>query len=60
VVLAVNEAIRREGEANITGIVVSTLPHHSSTWLRSEVPERIAKEFPLLHVTHVVAEEVVV
>jgi GABA permease len=57
-VLAVDDAIRREGESNITGIIVSTLPQSTSVWLRGAVPGRIAKSFPLLPVTHVVAEEV--
>jgi GABA permease len=59
-VLAVDDAIRREGESNITGIIVSTLPQSTSAWLRGAVPDRIAKSFPLLPVTHVVAEEAVV
>ena len=59
-VIAVDEAIRREGESNITGIIVSTFPPSSSAWLRRAVPELIARSFPLLAVTHVVAEEAVV
>ena len=56
-VLAVEDAMRREGVGTITGIVVSTLPGRSSAWLRGNVPDRVAKKFPLLHVAHVIAEE---
>ncbi len=56
-VLAVEDTIRREGVGTITGIIVSTLPSRSSIWLRGDVPDRVAKKFPLLHVVHVVAEE---
>ena len=59
-VLAVGDAIRREGEANITAIIVSTLPRRTSAWLRGAVPDRIAKRFPMIPVSHVVAEEAIV
>ena len=59
-VLATEDAIRREGEGAITGIVISTLPRRTSAWLRGDVPERIAKKFPLIPVTHVIAEDALV
>ena len=57
-VLAVEDAIRKEGASTITGIVVSTLPGRESAWLRGDVPTRITKRFPLLQVEHVVADEI--
>ena len=48
-VLAVEDAIRREGEGNITAIVVSTLPRRTSAWLRPIPRSPVASENPWSH-----------
>jgi len=55
-VLAAGDAIRREGVDNVTAVIVSTLPKRSSQWLRGEVPQRIANDWPLIPVTHVAVD----
>lgn len=59
-VLAVGDAIRRIGVEAVTGVIVSTLPKRTSAWIRGDVPDRIAKAWPLLPVTHVLAEDALV
>lgn len=59
-VLAAADAIRRIGEENVTAVVVSTLPRRTSVWIRGDVPGRIAKQWPLVPVTHVLAEDALV
>lgn len=38
-------------------VVVSTLPHHLSEWLRRDVPHRLARRHPELRVVHVTAPD---
>lgn len=59
-VLAAGDAVRRLGEGNVTAIIVSTLPRRTSAWIRGDVPDRIARDWPMLAVTHVLAEDALV
>ena len=59
-VLAAGDAIRRIGIENVTAVIVSTLPRRTSAWIRGDVPARIAKAWPLVPVTHVIAEDALV
>ena len=56
-VYAVGAAFRHEGD-DFTGIVLSTLPKRLSMWW--QVPRRIAREYPHIPLTHLVAEDVAV
>jgi GABA permease len=56
-VYAVGDTIRREGVDSFDGIIVSTLPRGVSRWWLFDVPRRMAKAYPALPVTHLVAEE---
>lgn len=42
-------------EGEFAGIVVSTLPHHLSRWLRTDLPGRISRRHPELEVRVVTA-----
>jgi hypothetical protein len=59
-VVATGDAIRRIGIGDVTGIIVSTLPKRTSAWIRGDVPDRITKAWPLLSVSHVIAEDALV
>lgn len=54
-VIAVADAIRRAGPGAFSGIIVSTLPRSASAWWRMDVPARLARTFPDIPVTHLVA-----
>jgi GABA permease len=51
-VQAVEDVILREGQASFAGIVVSTLPHAISNWLRIDAPSRVERRtgLPVIHV----------
>jgi hypothetical protein len=51
---AVMDVIRREGEG-FDGVVVSTLPHNVSKWLRVDAPHRIERRTGLT-VVHVIGQ----
>ena len=59
-VYAIGTVLRREGESAFAGIVLSTLPNGRSFWLRNHVPHRVAKAFPNIPLTHLVAEDALV
>ncbi len=50
---AVNAVLRRDGVEAYDGVIVSTLPHAISRWLRMDAPTRIQRNVAL-PVTHVV------
>lgn len=52
-VYAVLDVLRREGPKSFTGIIVSTLPHPISSWIRLDAPRRIQRN-TTVPVTHVV------
>lgn len=54
-VYAIGVALRREGRDAFAGIVLSTLPKRTSRWWH--VPRRVAKEYPGIPLTHLVAAE---
>lgn len=54
-VTAVGDVLLREGRAAFDGVLVSTLPHAFSRWLRLDAPTRIERNFGL-PVRHVVAQ----
>ncbi len=54
-VYAIGTTLRHMGEDAFTGIVVSTLPKRVSLWW--DVPKRIAREYPQLPLTHIVAAD---
>lgn len=54
-VYAISTALRHEAGDPITGIVLSTLPKRMSAWW--DVPHRVARQFPDMPLTHVVATE---
>jgi GABA permease len=56
-VYAIGVVLRRDGLESVCGIVLSTLPRGISRWWRFDVPRRVAKAFPSVPLTHVVAEE---
>lgn len=56
-VAAVGNALRRDGPANVAGIVLSTLPKGISRWWLFDVPRRMAKAYPDIPLTHLVAED---
>lgn len=56
-VYAVGDTIRREGIESFDGIILSTLPRGVSRWWLFDVPKRMAKAYPTLPLTHLVAEE---
>ena len=43
----------REGRRRYGAIVLSTLPQGVSRWLRMDVPSRVRRHYPALHVIHV-------
>lgn len=54
-VYAIGVTLRREGRDAFSGIVLSTLPRRWSMWWH--VPRRVAKEYPDIPLTHLVAED---
>lgn len=54
-VYAIGVTLRREGREAFSGIILSTLPRRTSRWWH--VPRRIAREYPDLPLTHLVAED---
>ena len=54
-VYAVGVTLRREGTDAFAGIIVSTLPKGTSRWWH--VPRRIARRYPDVPLTHLVAEQ---
>ena len=54
-VYAIGVALRREGLDAFSGILLSTLPRRLSLWW--SVPRRIAREYPDIPLTHLVAED---
>ncbi len=59
-VFAAGDAVRRVGKEMVAGIIVSTLPRRTSAWLRGNIPDRTARDWPMTPVTHIVAEEALV
>jgi len=55
-VYAADAAFRHENIDTFTAIIVSTLPQRISAWW--DVPHRLNRAFPMMPVTHIVAEEV--
>ncbi len=53
-VYAIRAVLRRD--PGFDAILLSTLPSGPSRWLKLDVPNRVAREFPELPVIHVVAE----
>jgi hypothetical protein len=49
---AVAAALRRDGRGTYAGVIVSTLPHSVSKWLRLDAPTRIQRNagLPVIHV----------
>ncbi|MCP3974546.1 MAG: hypothetical protein GY720_08650 [bacterium] len=56
-VSAISDALEREGSDAFSGIILSTLPRGISSWLSADVPRRVEKQFPLLPLTHLIADE---
>jgi hypothetical protein len=54
---AVQSVLSREGQGSFDAIIVSTLPHGVSKWLRLDAPSRIQRHSEL-PVTHVVGQPV--
>lgn len=54
-VYAIGVTLRREGRSSFSGIILSTLPRRASRWW--QVPRRVAREYPDLPLTHLVAED---
>ncbi len=54
-VYAIGVTLRREGREAFSGIILSTLPQRTSRWWH--VPRRIAREYPDLPLTHLVAKD---
>jgi hypothetical protein len=54
---AVAEVLRRHGRTTYEGVIVSTLPHSVSKWLRLDAPARIQRTTGL-NVIHVIAHPV--
>ncbi len=46
-VASVDEVLRRDGSETYAGIIVSTLPHTVSKWLKADVPSRIRRRTTL-------------
>jgi GABA permease len=59
-VSAIGDVLRRTGLHHFNGIVLSTLPKGASQWWLLNVPKRVAKQFPSVPLTHIVAEETLV
>jgi hypothetical protein len=59
-VYAIGTVLRREGESAFAGIVLSTLPKARSHWLQNNVPNRVAKAFPSIPLTHLTADDALV
>lgn len=59
-VYAIGATFRREGIESFSGIVLSTLPKGISRWWLFDVPRRVARAYPSLPVTHLVAEDALV
>ena len=57
-VVAIADAMRHQGVDSFTGIVLSTLPRRISRWW--DVPHRIARSYPSIPLTHLVAEDAAV
>ncbi|MFN0030206.1 MAG: hypothetical protein ACKV2O_23895 [Acidimicrobiales bacterium] len=53
-VYAVLDVLRRDGPKAFDGVIVSTLPHAMSRWIRLDAPNRIRRN-TTLPVTHVVS-----
>jgi len=56
-VYAIGDVLLRLGEPSFCGIVLSTLPKRTSQWWLLNVPRRVARRFPSVPLTHIVAEE---
>lgn len=56
-VFAAARVLRRKDEGPISGIVLSTLPQGISRWLGADVPHRLARAYPDVPITHIVAKE---
>lgn len=56
-VFAVARVLRREADGAFAGIVLSTQPQGVSRWLGVDVPRRMARAYPKVPITHIVAEE---
>lgn len=54
-VYAIGVALRREEPDAFAGIILSTLPKRTSRWWH--VPRRVAREYPDLPLTHLVATD---
>ena len=54
-VYAIGVTLRREGQDAFAGIILSTLPRRLSRWW--SVPKRVAREYPRIPLTHLVAED---
>lgn len=54
-VYAIGVTLRREGADAFAGIILSTLPKRLSSWW--SVPKRVAREYPNLPLTHLVADK---
>jgi hypothetical protein len=59
-VYAIGTVLRREGPSSFCGIILSTLPKHSSIWMRFGVPHRVQQAYPFLPLTHLVADDALV
>lgn len=53
---AIVDAMNDDAHGGFDEIILSTLPPGPSRWLHQDVPHRVARRFPRLRVTHVVAE----
>lgn len=54
---AVAAAVDRLTDRRIAGIILSTLPHGQSTWIRGDVPDRMRTRFPSIPLAHLIADE---
>jgi hypothetical protein len=54
---AVSNVLRRDGRNAYVGVIVSTLPHNLSKWLRLDAPARIQRTTGM-PVTHVIGQPV--
>ncbi len=52
---AISSALRHQADDPITAIVLSTLPKRLSSWW--DVPHRVARKYPDMPLTHIVAED---
>lgn len=57
-IYAIGATLRREGQEEFAGIILSTLPKRTSRWWH--VPKRVAREYPDIPLTHLVAEDALV